>query len=130
MRILLADDLDSARAAMRLVLEAAGHEVVCVEDGAAAIAHSTDDSLDMAVLDIWMPRLSGLEVLKALRNRPRPLPVVLISGGGPGASLEQATALADLHGAAAVLYKPAGDEELLAAVNAAAAAAAAAAATA
>lgn len=117
MHILLAEDLESARAAMKLVLESAGHEVVCVENGAEAMERSQQDSFDVAVLDIWMPQLSGIDVLKALRSRPQPTPVVLVSGGGPGASLEQATALADLYGASRVLYKPVDDNELLSAVN-------------
>jgi len=102
---------------MKLVLESAGHDVVCVENGAEAIEHSEQETFDVAVLDIWMPRLSGIDVLKALRNLRRPMPVILISGGGPGASLEQATALGDIYGAAAVLYKPVDDKELLAAIS-------------
>lgn len=117
MRILVADDLESARLAMKLALEAAGHEVVCAADGAEALACIRQRAFDLAVVDIWMPRQSGLDVLRALRHWLRPLPVVVISGGGPGASLEQATALADLHGASRVLYKPVEEEELLAAVS-------------
>lgn len=102
---------------MTLVLESAGHEVVWAQDGEQALELSASEAFDVAVVDIWMPRLSGLDVLKALRNRTKPIPVVLVSGGGPGATLEQATALGDLHGAAAVLYKPVEDDELLAAVK-------------
>ncbi len=102
---------------MTLVLESAGHDVVCCADGEQAIQLSTAEHFDLAVVDIWMPRRSGLDVLKALRSRDDKIPVILASGGGPGASLEQATALADLYGAAAVLYKPVEDEELLAAVR-------------
>lgn len=116
-RILLAEDIEPARAAMALVLETAGHDVVCCSDGEEAIELCEVQQFDLAVVDIWMPRRSGLDVLKALRGKSDNIPVILASGGGPGASLEQATALADLYGATAVLYKPVEDEELLAAVD-------------
>jgi CheY-like chemotaxis protein len=63
-----------------------------------------------------MPKKSGLDVLKALRQLKADMPVILISGGGPGATLEQATAIADIYRADRVLYKPFEDEELLSAI--------------
>lgn len=113
-RILLAEDMPSTRAAMQAVMEAAGHEVVGVKDGAEAILHLEQQTFDVAVLDIWMPLQSGLDVLKQLRGRGETLPVILVSGGGPGASLEQAVTLGDLHGANAILFKPVDNAELLA----------------
>ena len=102
---------------MKLVLESAGHEVVAASDGIEALRHSEKERFDVAVLDVWMPRQSGLDVLKTLRERGSDLPVVLVSGGGPGASLEHAAILGDIHGASAILFKPVADRELLAAVK-------------
>lgn len=99
------------------MLEAAGHEVVPATDGVEALRHYRQNRFDVAVLDIWMPRQSGIDVLKALRERGDDLPVVLVSGGGPGASLEHASTLGDIHGANAILFKPVRDRELLAAVE-------------
>jgi len=113
-RILFAEDMAATRAAMQAVMEAAGHEVVSAKDGAEAMRHLEQGGFDAAVLDIWMPLQSGLDVLQHVRNRGDSLPIILISGGGPGASLEQAATLGDLHGANAILFKPVADAELLA----------------
>lgn len=119
-RILLAEDTEATRIAIQLVLEAAGYKVTGVSNGAEAIRLSEAETFDVAVLDIWMPQRSGLDVLKTLRERGNSLPVVLISGGGPGASLEHAAVLGDIHGASSILFKPINDTELLSAVEQAA----------
>lgn len=113
MRILFAEDMASTRAAIQAVMESAGHEVVGAKDGAEAMRHLEQGDFDAAVLDIWMPLQSGLDVLQQVRSRGDSLPIILISGGGPGASLEQAATLGDLYGADAILFKPIADAELL-----------------
>ena len=121
-RILLAEDVTETRLAVEAILLDAGHAVTSVRDGAAAIERfaqgSEADGFDLLVLDIWMPGQSGLDVLKAVRARHAALPVVLMSGGGPGATLEQATAIGDLYKASAIIYKPFEDDELLQAIEA------------
>ncbi len=117
--ILVADDATHVAEAIQLVLKTAGHTVIVAFDGAAALEYLLQYSFDLAVLDIWMPKKSGLDVLKEIRRVHPAMPVVLVSGGGPGATLEQATMMADLYKASQVLYKPFEDEELLEAVDAA-----------
>jgi CheY-like chemotaxis protein len=114
--ILLADDVPLMVEAMLVALEAEGHKVAVAKDGAQALDMLSNASFDIAILDIWMPKKSGLDVLKALRGAKPDLPVILISGGGPGATLEQASAIADIYGADRLLYKPFEDEELLSAI--------------
>lgn len=115
--ILVADDAASVAAAIELVLKSAGHHVVVANDGEIAVDYLKRQSFDLAVLDIWMPKKSGLDVLKDIRLAHPTMPVILVSGGGPGATLEQATMMADLYKATQVLYKPFEDEELLSAVD-------------
>jgi CheY-like chemotaxis protein len=115
-RILLADDVPLMVEAVVTTLESEGHQVAVAVNGDAAIELLTSENFDIAVLDIWMPKKSGLDVLKALRQLKADMPVILISGGGPGATLEQATAIADIYRADRVLYKPFEDEELLSAI--------------
>jgi CheY-like chemotaxis protein len=115
-RVLLADDVPLMVEAVVTALESEGHQIAVATDGEAAIKLLVDESFDIAVLDIWMPKKSGLDVLKALRQLKPDMPVILISGGGPGATLEQATAIADMYRADRVLYKPFEDEELLSAI--------------
>jgi len=115
--LLLAEDTAATRAAITLILESAGHAVDAVADGQAAIDRFAPDRHDLAVVDIWLPRLSGLDVLKAIRDRQGDFPVIVMSGGGPGATLEQASLMADLYRADRILYKPFDDEELLGAIR-------------
>jgi CheY-like chemotaxis protein len=117
-RVLVADDVPVMVEAMTAALEAEGHVITVAPDGESALALLAGSDFDVAVLDIWMPKKSGIDVLKAARRLKPALPVILISGGGPGATLEQATAIADAYGADRVLYKPFEDEELLSAIEA------------
>lgn len=112
-RILVVDDSEAVRKAVALTLEDAGYEVCVAAEGNAAKEHLLDPTIDLAVMDIWIPGIDGISLLKeAARTRPD-LPVIMISGGGPGASLEAASARADVLGAAAFLFKPFEDSELL-----------------
>ena len=121
-RILLAEDVAETRLAVEAILLDAGHAVTSVKDGASAIETfhqaSSEGGFDLLVLDIWMPGQSGLDVLKSVRTGNAMLPVVLMSGGGPGATLEQATAIGDLYKANRIIYKPFDDAELLSAIDA------------
>jgi two-component system, chemotaxis family, chemotaxis protein CheY len=116
-RILLAEDTECARAALTLILESAGYVADSVADGDAAVELFQANGYDLAVVDIWLPKRSGLDVLKAIRLAEPDFPVVLISGGGPGATLEQASLMADLYWADRILYKPFDDAELLNAIS-------------
>ncbi|ANK83194.1 MAG: hypothetical protein TEF_00690 [Rhizobiales bacterium NRL2] len=104
------------REALDLVLRQAGHEAVLTADGEAALARLGESAFDVLVLDIWMPKKGGLDVMKAVTENWPEMPVIVISGGGPDATLENVTAVADLYGAIRVLYKPFDDEELVEAV--------------
>ncbi len=114
--VLLAEDVDMTREALTLLLKKAGHTVIAAIDGDEA-ALLIEQKVDLFLFDIWMPKVSGLDVLKRLRALGDNRPVILMSGGGPGATLEQATALADIYAASHMIYKPFEDEELLDAIN-------------
>jgi CheY-like chemotaxis protein len=66
-RILVADDEPSIRWLLERLLRQAGHAVVVVEDGPAALAAATAGDFDLAFVDIRMPGLDGLEALSRLR---------------------------------------------------------------
>ncbi|WP_416898093.1 MAG: response regulator [Minwuia sp.] len=116
-RVLIAEDVAEMREAMQIVLEGEGHEVVLAEDGVAATERLSAGDYDVAVLDIWMPKKGGLALMKEITETHPELPVIIVSGGGPDATLENVTAVADLYGALRVLYKPFDDEELIEAVR-------------
>jgi DNA-binding response OmpR family regulator len=78
-RILVAEDQADIRDLIVLNLQSAGFEVRAVDDGEAALASQAEQASDLLVLDLMMPRLSGLEVVKALRARGRATPILLLT---------------------------------------------------
>jgi CheY-like chemotaxis protein len=69
-RIVLAEDDDDAREALRLALEARGASMRCVGDGAAALAAIREEPPDVVISDIAMPGEDGHEFLRKLRALP------------------------------------------------------------
>jgi CheY-like chemotaxis protein/anti-sigma regulatory factor (Ser/Thr protein kinase) len=67
-RILIAEDERTTRHLLTKVLEKAGHEVEVALDGEAALAALRARPFDLMLLDVWMPVMSGLEVLAAMRK--------------------------------------------------------------
>jgi CheY-like chemotaxis protein len=102
--VLVADDEQDILALVTTILERAGYEVVAVRDGAEALAAVRDRSPDLAVLDISMPELDGLEVLRRLRAdaETSELPVVLLSAQAQEADVARGFAT----GASAYVKKP------------------------
>ncbi|MFC2173214.1 response regulator [Acidobacteriota bacterium] len=83
--VLVADDEHHTRLALSLILKKAGFDVTSVGDGIKAlnkIREATDDAapFDLLVIDIQMPRLTGLEVIKELENLKVIFPILIISG--------------------------------------------------
>ena len=79
--VLVADDEEDILALVTTILERAGYEVVSVRDGAEALTAVRDRRPDLAVLDISMPEVDGLEVLRRIRADAdtSELPVLLLS---------------------------------------------------
>jgi class 3 adenylate cyclase len=80
-RILVVDDNASNRDLLTRRLQRQGHTVLQAEDGARALAFVEDEALDLVLLDLMMPGISGYEVLTRLKADPRhrDLPVIMIS---------------------------------------------------
>jgi len=80
-RILVVDDNASNRDLLARRLERQGHTVLQAEDGTRALAMVEDEALDLVLLDLMMPGISGYEVLTRLKADPRhrDLPVIMIS---------------------------------------------------
>jgi two-component system response regulator MtrA len=89
-RILLAEDDADIRSLLELTLSRRGHDVVAVADGAAAIDACHSQRPDVAVLDIGMPVLSGVDALRRIRSDPAlaDLPVILLTGWARGSDVE------------------------------------------
>ena len=108
--VLIADDDRDILSLVRAVLERSGHEVVSAGDGAEALAHVAERRPDLAVLDITMPQVDGLEVLRRLRADPETsdLPVILLSAQAQEADVSRGFAA----GASAYVKKPFSPREL------------------
>lgn len=80
-RVLLADDHAVVRAGLRMILNAeADLQVVAeVEDGAQAVKRGAADDIDLAILDISMPRMTGLQATRELLRRRPDLRVLILS---------------------------------------------------
>jgi len=70
--ILVADDEESIRFVVSRALEQAGHRVVAVDSGAAALEELLSGRVDAAFIDIKMPGMDGLAVLTRVRERASP----------------------------------------------------------
>ncbi|PLP96248.1 response regulator [Cupriavidus pauculus] len=82
MRILLAEDNLKLAASLTESLSQSGFTVDCMHDGASADHLLTTQDYALAILDIGMPRLDGLEVLRRLRARRNSLPVLILTAHG------------------------------------------------
>ena len=79
MRILVAEDQPELRRMLVKNLTAAGYTVDGVPDGEEALVYLDAADYDVAVLDIMMPKVDGLTVLRTLRGRDEQLPVLLLT---------------------------------------------------
>ena len=80
-RIVVADDDIDIRELVEFKLSTLGHDVVAVSDGAAAVDACQAQRPDLAVLDVMMPGVSGLDAIRAIRADPglADLPVILLT---------------------------------------------------
>ena len=76
--ITLVDDDENIVASISLALESHGHTVKAYHDGVAGLAALESDPPDMAILDVKMPRLDGMEVLRRLRQTSS-VPVIILT---------------------------------------------------
>lgn len=102
------DDLDS-RDVFQLLLEVEGFEVTAADDAGAAIRLAKADRFDLYLVDNWMPKTSGEELCRMLREFDATTPILFYSGAD--AVVDQAKAIA--AGADAYLVKPLDPDELI-----------------
>ncbi len=100
--ILVVDDEAGFRALLRDILEEAGHAVTEARDGAEALAFLDRGAFDLVLTDRQMPKVDGLELVRRVRARPSPPPVVVLTAHG---SIPEAVDAVRL-GAADYITKP------------------------
>ncbi len=77
--ILVVDDDRSTRRLLCELLQRAGYSVTPAEDGEEALKTLESGSFDLMLMDVWMPRMTGLDVLERLRGRPAKPPIIMMT---------------------------------------------------
>src|SRR5258708_6246864 len=79
-RILVVDDQSHVRAAIELALRSKGFDAVAVESGEAGLKELQASKFDLAIVDIYMPGIDGVKLIKAIRADDPCMPVIAMSG--------------------------------------------------
>lgn len=112
-RLIVADDHALLLEALVLLLAPVGNVVATARDGADLLALLDQERPDMVITDLTMPGLSGFEVLRAIRQRPSPPPVLVLTVHADLGTLRTAMAA----GAAGYVVKSVVSSELAEAVR-------------
>lgn len=114
-RILVVDDDRDIRDLVAIKLESAGLEVETRADGSQALEAAGAGDWSVIVLDVMMPGMSGIDVLRAIRDRGDRTPVILLTARGQEKDIEAGFAAGADH----YVTKPFSPRALLAQVTAA-----------
>jgi DNA-binding response OmpR family regulator len=113
-RVLIVEDDPSMAVALRDGFEYEGYDVQVAKDGTEALRLATSKELDLVVLDVMLPNLSGLDVCRQLRSDGNQLPIIMLTARGQ----EIDKVLGLKIGADDYVTKPFGFMELMARVEA------------
>ncbi|KAB2887927.1 MAG: response regulator [Desulfobulbaceae bacterium] len=111
--LLLVDDEQVFLDIMAQRLKKRGFSVITAEDGEAALRHLQTGAVDVVVLDVAMPGMSGIETLQAIKKRHPLIEVVMLTGQATVATAVEAIR----QGAFNYLKKPCEIDDLLAQIN-------------
>lgn len=114
MRILVVEDESSLRTQLQRQLEARGYSVDVAADGEEGLFLGREYPMDLAIIDLGLPGISGIELIRRLRTLDRPFPILILTARD--AWQDKVEGLES--GADDYLTKPFHSEELLARVNA------------
>lgn len=104
--ILVVDDDANIREVIHAILTQAGFEVALVSNGEAALDLLKGSRFALVLLDVHMPRMSGINVLAAIRRLPKAPPVLMVTADGQSATVREAMSLGCV-GYVAKPFKPA-----------------------
>ncbi len=109
--ILVAEDERDIRELIQFTLSYAGHTVITVGDGAAAVDQARQSTPDLILMDVRMPRLTGYEACQQMKQIPElsQVPVVFLSAKGQDEEIRTGLDV----GAAAYILKPFAPQELI-----------------
>ena len=114
MRVLLVEDDQALSRSLRSHLRDAGLRVDCAEDGREGLYYATEYPIDLAIVDLGLPELSGIELIKKVREAGHSYPVLVLTARDRWQDKVEALKT----GADDYVVKPFHVEEVLARVNA------------
>jgi DNA-binding response OmpR family regulator len=81
-KILIVEDEPNMVAGLRDNFEFEGHQVITAGDGVAGLERAIAESPDLVILDVMMPRMSGLDVCKQLKSKRPSIPIIMLTARG------------------------------------------------
>ena len=81
-KILIVEDEPNMVAGLRDNFEFEGHQVITAADGVAGLERAIAESPDLVILDVMMPRMSGLDVCKQLKAKRPSIPIIMLTARG------------------------------------------------
>jgi DNA-binding response OmpR family regulator len=81
-RVLVVEDDEAMAVALKDGFAYEGHEVMVARDGEAGLRMATEDPPDLMILDVMLPKMTGLEVCKKLRGDGSQLPIIMLTARG------------------------------------------------
>src|SRR5213592_28378 len=81
-RILIVEDEPAMVAGLRDNFEFEGYDVITAPDGVAGLERALKEAPDLVILDVMMPRMSGLDVCKQLKSKRPSLPIIMLTARG------------------------------------------------
>jgi two-component system alkaline phosphatase synthesis response regulator PhoP len=114
-RVLIAEDEADLAMGLRDNLQFEGYEVIVASDGQAALKAATEQSPDLVLLDIMMPKMDGLEVCRRIREAGHTIPILMLTAKSQEIDVVRGLEM----GADDYITKPFSVRELLARIKAA-----------
>ncbi len=111
--ILVIDDSSYMRGKICSILKLDGHKILEADNGLKGLQMASSNSPDCILLDIIMPGMDGLKIIKALSDQHLNIPIIVVTADIQESTRKQCTEL----GAVAVINKPPVEEELRGMIN-------------
>lgn len=115
-RVLVIDDDHAIRNMMAVFFKQVRYECVLANNAVDGIARAENERFDVALIDMNMPGVDGLEAVKAISHIKPPIPIIAMSGGSATTSYADYDVLAKGVGAQLFLAKPFGLAQLMEAI--------------
>lgn len=119
-RILIIDDDKAVLEATRIALAANGYDVITADSGKSGIEVMRKSTVDLIILDVFMPGMDGLAAAQAIHREHPNLPIIAVSGfmfSGQCPTMPHFDDMAVEAGATSTLYKPFRPPELIQAIE-------------